>query len=119
MEIVNTNNLKVKQLGQNKYLTWTFVMYILFVPKVIFELDDNGKVKNTGVVGFAKSLFLNFTFIIGLFIVYLFIKKINLSRITDFIPFLIGILVFLILINFIIIGTTKRIVKTQIDEKTP
>ena len=115
MKIVNTNNLKVEQLSLNKYLTWTSVMYILFVPKVIFELDDNGKVKNTDVVGFTKSLFLNFAFIFGIFIVYLYIKRLGLSRITDFIPFLIGILVFLILINFIIIGTTKRIVKKQIE----
>ena len=115
MKIVNTNNLKVERLGLNKYLTWISVVYILFVPKIIFELDDNGKVKNINVVGFIKSLFLNFTFIFGIFLVYMYFKKIDLSRITDFAPFLIGILVFLILINFIIIGTTKRIVNNQIE----
>ena len=115
MKIVNTNNLRVEQLGKDKYLTWTSVIYILFIPKVIFELDDSGKVKNTNVVGFTKSLFLNFAFIFGIFIVYLIINGLDLSRIMVVLPFLIGILVFLFLVNFIIIGTTKRIVKKQIE----
>ncbi|MBQ0734190.1 hypothetical protein J9332_07695 [Aquimarina celericrescens] len=106
--------MKVEQLGENKYLTWTSTIYILFVPKVIFELDDNGKVKNTDVIGFARSLLLNYAFIIGIFLIYLYFKNLSLSRITDFAPFLFGILLFLILINFIVIGTTKRIVKKQI-----
>jgi len=117
MKIVNKNNLKVKQLGLNKYLTWTSVTYFLFVPKVIFKLDDNGKVKNTNVVGFTKSLLLNFLFILGVLLVYLYIENMSLSRISEFIPLLIGILLFLILINFIIIGTTKRIVKKQVELK--
>ncbi len=115
MKIVNTNNLRVEQLGKDKYLTWTSVIYILFVPKVVFELDDSGKVKHTNVVGFTKSLLLNFAFIFGIFIVYLLINGLGLSRTMDFIPFLIGILFFLFLINFVIIGTTKRIVKKQIE----
>ena len=115
MKIVNTNSLKVEQLSLNKYLTWTTGLDILFVPKVIFELDDNGKIKNTDVVGFTKSLLLNFGFTLVIFMVYLYIKKLDFSRILNFIPFLIGIIVFLILINFIIIGTTKRIVKRQIE----
>jgi len=114
MKIVNANNLKVEQLGKNKYLTWARTIDILFVPKVIFELDDNGKVKNTDVIGFTKSLLLNFVFLISIFLVYLYFKNISISRITDFAPFLFGIFLFLILINFIVIGTTKRIVKKQI-----
>jgi hypothetical protein len=115
MKIVNASNLRVERLGKYKYLTWTSVIYILFVPKVIFELDDNGKVKSTNVVGFTKSLLLNFAFIFGIFMIYLFMKGLDLSRTMDFIPFLIGILVFLFLVNFIIVGTTKRIVQKQIE----
>ena len=115
MKIVNANNLKVKQLGKDKYLTWTSTIYILFVPKVIFELDNNGKVKNTDVVGFAKSILLNFSFIIGILLVYLYIENKNLYQITEFTPLFIGILVVLILNNFILIRATKRIVKKQIE----
>ena len=115
MKIVNSNNLRVEQLGKNKYLTWTSVMYFSFVPKVIFNLDDNGKVRNTEVVGFVKSLALNFLFVFGVLLVYFYIKDMNFSRIVDFSPLFIGVLILLIVMNFIIIGTTKRIVKKQIE----
>ncbi len=115
MKILNANNLRVKQLGKDKYLTWADNIYILFVPKIIFELDNNGKIKNTEIVGFTKSLILNFIFTFGIFLVYLYMKNQNLSLLKEFIPLFIGILIFLILINFIIIGTTKRIVKKQIE----
>ena len=114
MKILNTNKLKVKQLGKNKYLTWTSVMYFSFVPKVIFNLDDNGKVRNTEIVGFVKSLVLNSLFGFGFFLIYLYIKNLNFSHIVDFAPLFIGVLCLLIVMNFIIIGTTKRIVKKQI-----
>lgn len=115
MKIVNANNLRVEQLGKNKYLTWSSAIHILFVPKVIFELDNSGKVKNTNVIGFTKSLLMNFALIFGIFIISLFIRGLDLSRTLDFIPFLIGILFFLFFVNFIIIETTKRIVKKQIE----
>lgn len=115
MEIINRNNLRVEQLGKNKYLTWTSVMYFSSVPKVIFELNDDGKVTNTKIVGFTKSLMLNLLFVVGVFLIYFFVKKIEFSRIMDFIPFFIGIIILLIVMNFIIIGTTKRLVKEQIE----
>ncbi len=115
MEILNTNNLRVEQLDKNKYLTWTSVMYFSFVPKVIFELNDDGKVANTKIVGFTKSLMLNLLFVIAVFLIYFFVENMEFSRIMDFIPFFIGIIILLIVINFIIIGTTKRIVKEQIE----
>ena len=114
MKIVNANNLRVKQLGKDKYLTWTFIIYILFVPKIIFELDNKGKILKTEIVDFTKSLVLNFLFVFGILLVYLYMGNMNFSNITDFIPLLIGILIFLIVVNFIIIGTTKRIVKKQL-----
>ena len=115
MKILNANNLKVKQLGKNKYLTWTDNIYILFVPKIIFDLDNKGKIENTKIVYFAKSLVLNSLFCFGIFLIYFYSKNLNISILKDFIPFFIGIFVFLILINFIIIETTKRIVKKQIE----
>jgi len=115
MKIINTNNLRVEQLDKNKYLTWTPFIYFSFVPKVIFNLDDNGKVRNTEIVGFVKSLVLNFILVFGFLLIYLYIKNLNFSLIVDFIPLFIGILILLIVVNFIIIGTTKRIVKKQIE----
>ena len=115
MKIVNTNNLRVKQLEKNKYLTWNDNIYILFVPKIIFELDNKGKIENTKIVNFEKSLILNSLFCFGIFLIFLYIKNLNISILKDFIPFFIGIFIFLIIINFIIIETTKRIVKKQIE----
>jgi hypothetical protein len=115
MKIVNANNLRVEQLGKNKYLTWTSTIYFSFVPKVIFNLDENGKVRNTEIVGFIKSLVLNFLFVFGFFLIFLYIKNMEFSSIMDFIPLFIGVLILLIVMNFIIIGTTKRIVKKQIE----
>ena len=115
MKIVNTNNLRVKQLEKNKYLTWNDNIYILFVPKIIFELDNKGKIENTKIVNFEKSLVLNSLFCFGIFLIFLYIKNLNISILKDFIPFFIGIFIFLIIINFIIIETTKRIVKKQIE----
>jgi len=115
MKIVNANNLRVEQLGKNKYLTWTSVIYFSFVPKVVFNLDDNGKLRNTEIVGFVKSLILNFLFVFGIFLIYLYIENLKFSRIVDFIPLFIGVLILLIVMNFIIIGTTKRIVKKQME----
>ena len=85
------------------------------MPKVVFNLDDNGKVRNTEIVGFVKSIVLNSLLIFGFFLIYLYIKNLNFSLIVDFIPLFIGILILLIVVNFIIIGTTKRIVKKQIE----
>ena len=115
MKIVNANNLRVEQLGKDKYLTWTSIIHFSFVPKVVFNFDDNGKVKNTEIVGFVKSLVLNFLSVFGIFLIYLYIGNLNFSNILDFIPLLIGVLILLIVLNFIIIGTTKRIVKKQIE----
>jgi hypothetical protein len=115
MKIVNTNSLRVKQLEKNKYLTWNDNIYILFVPKIIFELDNKGKIENTKIVNFEKSLILNSLFCFGIFLIFLYIKNLNISILKDFIPFFIGIFIFLIIINFIIIETTKRIVKKQIE----
>ena len=115
MKIVNANNLRVKQLEKNKYLTWTSVVYFLFVPKVVFNLGDNGKVRNTEIVGFVKSMVLNFLFVFGIFLIYLYVENLNFSRIVDFIPLFIGVLILLIVMNFIIIGTTKRIVTKQLE----
>ena len=115
MKILNANNLKVKQLGKNKYLTWNDNIYILFVPKIIFELDNKGKIENTKIVNFEKSLILNSLFCFGIFLIFLYIKNLNIEILKDFIPFFIGIFIFLIIINFIIIETTKRIVKKQIE----
>ena len=115
MKIVNANNLRVKQLDKNKYLTWTSVIYFSFVPKVIFDLNDNGKVRNTEIVGFLKSLVLNFLFVFGFFLIYFYIENLKFAQIVDFIPLFIGILILLIVINFIIIGTTKRMVNKQIE----
>ena len=114
MKIVNARNLRVEQLGKNEYLTWISVMYIPFVPKVVFNLDSNGKVKNTEIIGFVKSLGLNFLIFFGFLLIFIYIKNMNISCIVDFIPLFIGILILLIVSNFIIIGTTKRIVKNQI-----
>jgi hypothetical protein len=114
MKIVNANNLRVKQIGKDKYLTWTFIIYILFVPKIIFELDNNGKILKTEIIDFTKSLILNFLFVFGILLVYLYMENLNFSKITDFLPLFIGIFIFLILVNFIIIKTTKRIVKKQL-----
>jgi len=115
MKIVNTNNLRVKQLEKNKYLTWTSVIYFLFVPKVVFNLGDNGKVRNTEIVGFVKSMVLNFLFVFGILLIYLYVENLNFSRIVDFTPLFIGVLILLIVMNFIIIGTTKRIVTKQLE----
>lgn len=115
MKIVNANNLRVKQLDKNKYLTWTSIIYFSFVPKVIFDLNDNGKVRNTEIVGFVKSLVLNFLFVFAFFLIYLYIENLKFTQIVDFIPLFIGVLILLIVMNFIIIGTTKRIVNKQIE----
>ena len=115
MKIVNANNLRVKQLDNNKYLTWTSVIYFSFVPKVIFDLNDNGKVRNTEIVGFLKSLVLNFLFVLGFFLIYFYIENLEFAQIVAFIPLFIVILILLIVMNFIIIGTTKRMVNKQIE----
>ena len=90
-------------------------MYFSFVPKVVFNLDNNGKVINTEIVGFIKSIVLNFLSVFGIFLIYLYIENLKFSHIMDFIPLFIGVLILLIVMNFIIIGITKRIVKKQME----
>ena len=56
MKILNTNSLRVKQLEKNKYLTWTPSLYIISVPKVVFELNEKGNEKTITTIEFTKPV---------------------------------------------------------------
>lgn len=114
MRIVSTHTLGVQQLGKNEYLTWVSVWSIPFVPKVIYELDERRNVLKVSVVGFMKALIFNYLLFLIIIIVFFYIRKMTFFEIINFTPFFICVLVFLFVINFVIIDTTKRTVNKQI-----
>ena len=97
MKIVNTSSLKVKQLEKDKYLTWTPNIYIFFVPKVIFELNENGDEIKVTTVNFLKSVILNLIFSAGVFLIFFYLRENGLIHLNLFVNFLIGVVIFLIL----------------------
>ena len=114
MKILNTNSLRVKQLEKNKYLTWTTSLYIISVPKVIFELNEKGNEKTITTIEFTRSILLNSLFSFGVILLTFYFKEGKFIPIDLLIKLLIGILTFLFLVNFILIETIKRLVRKQL-----
>jgi uncharacterized protein with PQ loop repeat len=114
MKIVNTNSLRVKQLEKNKYLTWTPNFHILFVPKIVFELTENGNENRIKIVEFGKSILLNLIFLSGVILLMFYFKEGKNINLDLFVYLLTGIAIFLFIGNFIIIETTKRLVRKQL-----
>jgi hypothetical protein len=115
MKIINTEKLKVKQIEKNQYLTSITGSRILFTPKVCYKLDNNGKLINIKVYDFIKSIILNLFFFLGIFILFIYINEQSLENLIDFAPLFVGLILFLIVINYIIINSTKREVNKQIE----
>jgi hypothetical protein len=117
MKILSSKYISVQQVDKNKYLTWTSTIYILFLPKVVFELTDNGVIKNYKVKRFWLSVLLNLIFVAIIWFIYLYIEKLSFKNTIDsFLPLLLGYFILLIIVNYITIRTIKREVKKQVEE---
>lgn len=117
MKILSNKYISVQQVDKNKYLTWTSTIYILFLPKVVFELTDNGGIKNYKVKRFWLSVLLNLVFVSIIWFIFLYIEKLSLKNTVDsFLPFLLGYFILLVIVNYITIKKIKREVKKQVQE---
>lgn len=114
MKIINTNSLRVEQLEKNKYLTWTPNFHILFVPKIVFELTENGNENKIKIIEFGKSILLNLIFSTGVILLIFYFKEGKNINLDLLIYLLTGIAIFLLIGNLIIIETTKRLVRKQL-----
>tara|TARA_R100000935_G_C2805910_1_gene152655 strand:+ start:619 stop:972 length:354 start_codon:yes stop_codon:yes gene_type:complete len=116
MKILNTKYIKVQQVDRKKYLTWTSTIYILFKPKVLFELTENGIIKNYKIKHFWLSILLNLVFLIIVWILYLYIEDLSFrDTIDSFLLVIFGFLILFIIVNFLNVRTIKREVKKQIQ----
>lgn len=106
--------MKVKQFEKNKYLTWTQSLYIISVPKVVFELNENGNENTITTVEFTKSILLNSLFSFGVILLTFYFKEGKFIHIDLLVKLLIGIVTFLFLGNFILIETIKKLVRKQL-----
>ena len=116
MKLVNTNRLRVQQVGKNEYITWATPSRILFFPKASYKLEDNGEIISCKIINYTKSIILNTLVFVVLCIITLYIKNESFNKLYSFTPLFIGYMPFLVLLNYIIIRATKREVNKQLSK---
>ena len=104
--------LKVKGLGNSLFLAWIPNYYGFIPPKLKYKHDLDGKLEFIGAQGQIKGISINATIMCLVIIIMNYFE----NGYVDFIfiyPVLLGIAVFMILMNFLLVEATKRNVNKQ------
>jgi hypothetical protein len=104
--------LKVKGLGDSLYIAWIPNYYGIIPPKLKYKHDLDGNLEFIGTKEPIKGISINSTIMCLVILIINFLE----NEYVDFIfiyPFLLGIIGFMILSNFLLVETTKWKVDKQ------
>jgi len=114
-KIMSTSSLRVKQLSSDRYLVWTWNVYGLLTPKLMYQVTEDEKVTLKRITGQFKSVTINTIITIG--IVSLPNLLFENGDWIKMMPLYAGIVVFFLIGNFLVIESTKSKVKRQTSRK--
>jgi len=116
MKIKHTENLKVTQLAHLNYKAWVSIPVLPFRLKIIYKFNSDGKIISKKIIGFTKSILINFITVFTGFIVYSILNKITFTKSFENLDFLIYALIVLILMNLLSILLINYEVKKQLKK---
>jgi len=115
--IKSTSYLKVTNPRKGVYLIWTPNYFGLIPPKLRYELNDRGEIKLINILGQLKAITINSLILCGIVIIVELIISSGQLNLHEIYPFLLGIIGFMVLLNFLIIASTKWKVDKQIKKR--
>src|SRR5690606_34360235 len=115
--IKSTMGLRVTKPEKDTYIVWTPNYYGLINPKLIFVENKNGNVSFEKATGQFKGIIINSLVFCGVVVFsnFLFIK--NPMDFLELTPLLMGIIGFMIFLNFLVLNTTKWKVYNKLFKK--
>ncbi|MCK9206399.1 MAG: hypothetical protein M0P66_04730 [Salinivirgaceae bacterium] len=108
----STKGLKVAGLGDSIFLAWIPNYNGIFAPKLRYRHDLNGNLEFIRVQGQLKAISVNSSIMcfVLIIVMYLDCGFVDFNRIY---PIILGIVGFMIILNFMLIKLTKRNVEKQ------
>lgn len=116
--IKSTTSLRVKRPSPNVYLVWIQNYQGLVPPKLQYEVDEDQEIRLTKITGQIKGIAINSFIFGGVVILTILLIENGNFNLKELLPFLLGIIGFMILLNFLVIESTKWKVKKQIKKTT-
>jgi len=114
----STSYLTIHKLDERSFIAWTPNYLGLFVPKLIYEFDTDGQNLKIRTIGFLKVLFLNWLIYCGMISLVVYFLDNSIEQLISAYPFFLGIFVFLILLNYIVIFSTRWKVEQQFNNNS-
>lgn len=114
----STSYLTIHKLDEQSFIAWTPNYLGLFVPKLIYELHTDGQILKIRIIGFLKVLFLNWLIYCGMISLVVYFLDNSIEQLISAYPFFLGIFVFLILLNYIVIFSTRWKVEQQFNNNS-
>ena len=114
--IRSTSNLTIVRLNEKCLIAWSPNYLWVSVPKLILELNDDRKTLNVKTIGFFKGLFLNFLIFFALTSLVLYFPDNDLELVMSSYPLFLGTFVFLTLLNYLVVFSTRWKVEQQLNK---